>query len=78
MGTFKGFVPTQERVCHSNGYVAMIRDPDKVKKLCKLIKRRNDLSEVFGHILMTKEFVAWEHTMIEEIVRGMLHRYEEM
>jgi hypothetical protein len=63
---------------HSNGYVAMIRDPDKVKKLRRLIKRRNGLSEVFGHILMTKEFVAGEHTMIEEIVRGMLHRYEEM
>lgn len=56
----------------------MIRDHDKVKKLRKLIKRRNGLSEVLGHILVTKEFVAGERTMIEEIVRGMLHRYEEM
>jgi hypothetical protein len=63
---------------HSNGYLEMIRNPDKVKKLRKLITRRHGLSEALGHILMTKEFVAGEHTMIEEIVQGMLHRYEKM
>jgi hypothetical protein len=58
---------------HSNGYLDLMKGSDKIKDL--ISRRNHGLSEEYGHIIMTKEFLEGEHSLVEEILHDMLQRY---